>query len=197
MNEKIWWYLSRSSGMVAMVLLVLSLVWGVLLATRALKPFDRPAWLLDLHKWLGGTSIVMTALHLFGLVMDDYIHFGFADLFVPGASDYQPVAMAIGVVSMYVLLAVQITSYMRKRLSARVWRGVHVLSYGLVWSAAIHAGMAGTDTTNRLYQGLAILLTMLAVAATIVRIVMPGKGGRAEARRSAPAPAVSEPMSVG
>jgi predicted ferric reductase len=195
MNEKIWWYLSRGSGIVAMVLLVLSLVWGVLLATRALKPYDRPAWLLDLHKWLGGTSIVMTALHLFGLVMDDYIHFGLADLFVPGASDYQPVAMAIGVVSMYVLVAVQVTSYMRKRLSARVWRGVHVLSYGLVWSAAIHAGMAGTDTVNRLYQGLAILLTMLAVAATIVRIVTPGKGGRAEAHRAAPA--VIEPVSIG
>jgi predicted ferric reductase len=195
MNEKIWWYLSRSSGIVAMVLLVLSLVWGVLLATRALRPYDRPAWLLDLHKWLGGTSIVMTALHLVGLVMDDYIHFGLTDLFVPGASDYQPVAMAIGVVSMYVLVAVQITSYMRKRLSARVWRSVHVLSYALVWSAAIHAGMAGTDTTNRLYQGFAILLTMLAVAATIVRIVMPGKGARAEARR--PAQAVTEPASIG
>jgi DMSO/TMAO reductase YedYZ heme-binding membrane subunit len=67
---------------------------------------------------------------------------------------------------------------MRKRLSARVWRGIHVLSYGLVWTSAIHAGLAGTDTVNRLYQALAILLTMLAVAATIVRIVMPGRAGR-------------------
>ena len=62
MNEKIWWYLSRSSGIIALVLLVLSVVWGVLLATRALKPYDRPAWLLDLHKWLGGTALVMTGL---------------------------------------------------------------------------------------------------------------------------------------
>ena len=44
MNEKVWWYLSRSSGIIALVLLVLSVVWGVLLATRALKPHDRPAW---------------------------------------------------------------------------------------------------------------------------------------------------------
>ena len=48
-----------------------------------------------------------------------------------------------------------------------------------MWTSAIHAGMAGTDTVNRLYQALAILLTMLAVAATIVRIVMPGRAGRA------------------
>ena len=57
----------RSSGIIALVLLVLSVVWGVLLATRALKPYDRPAWLLDLHRWLGGTALVMTGLHLFGL----------------------------------------------------------------------------------------------------------------------------------
>lgn len=181
MNDKIWWYLSRSSGIVAMVLLVSSLVWGVLLATRVLKPHDRPAWLLDLHRWLGGMSIVMTGLHLFGLVMDDWIHFGLTDLFVPGASDFKPFAVALGVLSMYVLIAVQASSYMRKRLSARVWRSVHVLSYGLVWLAAVHAGLAGTDTTNRVYQAVAILLTLLAVAATVVRIVAPGRGRSAAA----------------
>jgi hypothetical protein len=38
--------------------------------------------------------------------------------------------------------------------------------------------MAGTDTANRVYQGLAIVLTLLAVAATFVRILSPGKPGR-------------------
>lgn len=193
MNEKIWWYLSRSSGIVALVLLVLTLVWGVLLATRALKPHDRPAWLLDLHKWLGGTAIVMTGLHLVGLWMDEWIHFGFADLFVPGASEFEPFAVALGVVSMYVMVAIQVTSYFRTRLSPRVWRGVHVLSYGLVWSSAIHAGMAGTDTVNRVYQALAILLSMIAVGATVVRIVMPGRAGRGAAVRTAATVAPAEP----
>lgn len=175
MNEKIWWYLSRSSGIVALVLLVLSLVWGVLLATRALKPHDRPAWLLDLHRWLGGTALVMTGLHLLGLYFDGYVQFGFTELFVPGASRYEPLAVAIGVLSLYVMIAVQATSYMRHRLSKRAWRAVHLLSYGLVWGAAIHAGMAGTDTVNRLYQALALLLSMAAVAATILRILGPGR----------------------
>lgn len=175
MNEKTWWYLSRSSGIVALVLLVLSVVWGVLLATRALRPMDRPAWLLDLHKWLGGTALTMTGLHLLGLYLDGYIDFGFAELLVPGASEYRPVAVAIGVVSMYVMIAIQVTSYLRHRLSTRVWRMTHMLSYGLVWGAAIHAGMAGTDTVNRAYQMLALLLTMVAVAAMIVRILSPGR----------------------
>ena len=75
------------------------------------------------------------------------------------------------------MVAVQATSYLRRWLPKRVWHGIHVLSYGLVWGAAIHAGMAGTDTVNRAYQALAILLTMVAVAATMVRIVSPGRRG--------------------
>lgn len=175
MNEKIWWYVSRSSGIVALVLLVASVVWGVLLATRALKPYDRPAWLLDLHKWLGGTALAMTGLHMLGLYLDGYIDYGFAELFVPGASEYRPVAVAVGVLSFYVMVAVQATSYMRRWLTKRMWHGIHLLSYGLVWGAAIHAGMAGTDTVNRAYQVLALVLSMIAVAATLVRVVAPGK----------------------
>lgn len=175
MNEKIWWYLARSSGIIALVLLVASVVWGVLLATRALRPHDRPAWLLDLHKWLGGTALVMTGLHMLGLYLDGYIDYGFTELLVPGASEFRPLAVAIGVLSFYVMVAVQATSYMRRRLSKRVWHTIHLSSYGLVWGAAVHAGMAGTDTTNRAYQVLALLLSMVAVAATVIRILSPGK----------------------
>ncbi len=181
MNEHVWWYLSRSSGIVALVLLVLSLVWGVLLSTRVLRPHDRPAWLLDLHRWLGGTAIAMTGLHLLGLWLDGYIDYGFADLFVPGASEYRPVAVAIGVLSLYVMIAVQLTSYLRRWLPRRAWHGVHLLSYGLVWGAAIHAGMAGTDTANGLYQAVAVALTLVAVAATLVRILTPSRQRRPHA----------------
>lgn len=175
MNEQIWWYVARSSGVVALVLLVLTVVWGVLLATRAMKPHDRPAWLLDLHRWLGGTALVMTGFHMLGLYVDGYIDYGFTELLVPGASEYRPLAVAVGVLSFYVMVAIQATSYLRRRLSRRVWRGIHLLSYGLVWSAAIHAGMAGTDTVNRAYQVLALVLTMIAVAATIVRVLNPAE----------------------
>jgi len=181
MNEKTWWYLSRSSGVVALVLLVLSVVWGVLLATRALRHIDRPAWLLDLHKWLGGSAIVMTGLHMLGLYLDGYIQFGFAELLVPGTSEYRPLAVAIGVLSFYVMIAVQATSYLRRWLSKRLWHGIHLLSYGLVWGAAVHAGMAGTDTVNRAYQVLALVLTMVAVAASVLRIVTPARARRAPA----------------
>jgi DMSO/TMAO reductase YedYZ heme-binding membrane subunit len=179
MNEQVWWYLARSSGIVALVLLFAGVVWGVLLTTRVFKPHDRPAWLLDLHRWLGGMALVMTGLHLLGLFLDGYIDFGPGELFVPGVSPYRTFAVAIGILSLYVMIAVQVTSYMRRWLSKRVWHGIHLLSYGLVWGAAIHAGLAGTDVPNRLYQGLALALTVVAVVATGVRIRTPARADRA------------------
>lgn len=181
MNEQVWWHLSRSSGIVALVLLVLSLVWGVLLATRVLRPHASPAWLLELHKWFSGCAVVMTGLHLFGLAMDGHVDFGPAELFVPGTSTYRPFAVAVGIVSFYVMIAIQATSYLRRWLSRRTWRGVHMLSYLLVWGSAVHAGMAGSDVGHRLYQALAAVLAAGAVGATALRLVSPRR------RRQAPA----------
>lgn len=182
-NETFWWYVARSSGIIALVLLVATVVWGVLLRTRVLKPHDRPAWLLELHTWLAGTALVMTGFHMLGLYLDGYIQYGLAELFVPGASEYRTVGVAVGVVSFYILVAVQVTSYLRSRLSRRAWHIVHLGSYGLVWGAAVHAGMAGTDVVNRVYQVVALLLTLIVVIATSVRILMPGRTKAAASSR--------------
>lgn len=182
MNEQIWWYLARSSGIVALVLLVLSLVWGVLLATRVLRPADRPAWLLELHRWFGSLAIVMTSLHLLGLVMDSYIEFGWADILLPGASDYEPLGVAFGIVGMYALVAVQLTSVFRRRLPRHLWYRVHLGSYAMLWASAMHAGLSGTDVASRAYQMLALLLTLAAVGAVLLRLLVPG--------RTRPSPAV-------
>ena len=181
MNEQIWWYLARSSGIVALVLLLLSLVWGILLATRVLRPNDRPAWLLDLHRWFGSLAVVMTALHLTGLVLDSYVSFGVADVLVPGASSYRPLAVAFGILAMYALVAVQASSWVRKRLPRVLWYRIHLLSYVMLWASAMHAGMAGTDVGSAAYQMLALALTLAGIGAILVRLLVPS-------RRAAAAP---------
>lgn len=173
MNEQVWWYLARSSGIVALVLLVLSMLWGILLATRVLRPNDRPAWLLDLHRWFGSLAVVMTGLHLGGLVLDSYIEFGAKEIFVPGASSYRPLAVALGIVGMYALIAVQASSWVRKHLPRLLWYRIHMLSYVTLWASALHAGMAGTDVGSVAYQLLAIALTLAGVGAVLIRLLVP------------------------
>lgn len=196
MNEQTWWYLSRASGLVAWALLIGSLVLGVLLATRALKPLDRPAWLLSMHRWFSGLAVTATVVHLLALVLDGYVQFGAKEIFVPMASTWQPGAVTFGIVAMYVMALVQVTSLMMKRLPKRLWRGVHMTSYLLVWTATVHAGMAGTDATNRVYQAVAPLLTIAAVSATVLRIIVGRRGGAAAVTGTATARTVTEPTTA-
>ncbi len=183
MNPQLWWYMARASGLIAWVLLVASLVWGVLLATRVLKPMDRPAWLLAMHRWLSGLAVTATALHLATLVADSYVHFGPREILLPFGSAWRTGAVAWGVVGMYLLVAVQVTSLLMKKLPKRLWRGVHTCSYALVWVVTVHAGTAGSDVTNRVYQAVALMLTIVAVTAALLRIT----AGRRRPARRAPA----------
>jgi hypothetical protein len=170
-NNLVWWHVARASGIVAWALLVASLVWGVLLSTRVLRPHDRPAWLLDLHRALGGLTVAIVGVHIAALVGDSFVHFGAADVLVPLASGWRPLPVALGVLSLYLLAAVEVTSLAMRRLSKRAWRSVHVTSYGLVWLVSLHAGFAGTDTMNVVYRGAAVVLTAAAVAATSLRLL--------------------------
>jgi hypothetical protein len=176
-SAQTWWYVARASGIVAWALLVASVVWGVLLATRVLRPHDRPAWLLDLHRWLGGLAVAATGLHVAALVADTYVHFGAADVLVPFASSWRPLAVALGILAGWGLAAVQATSLAMRHLPRRAWYAVHLTSYVTVWLASIHAGLAGTDTTNLLYRAVAVALTVAAAVATLTR-VRAGRRGR-------------------
>lgn len=165
-NEKFWWYLSRSSGMVAWILLAASVLWGLLLSTKILQTKRRPAWLLDLHRWLGALAVIFTGFHLLGLVLDSYVEFGWRELFVPMASEWRPGAVAWGIVAFYVLVAVELSSLAMKRLPRKLWKGVHMSSFVLFWTAAIHGTLAGTDATTvwyRIGSGVVILAVLVVV----------------------------------
>lgn len=190
MNPQLWWYFARASGMVAAILLVASLVWGVLMATRALRPVDKPAWMLAMHRWFSGLAVTGVAVHIAALVADSYVHFGTREILVPMASSWKPGAVTLGVVAMYLLVLVQVTSLLMKRLPKRVWRGIHLSSYALTWLVFVHAGLAGTDVSNRVYQVVALLLTIVAVTAAVLRVTM-GRSTRrsgSDATASTPRP---------
>ena len=99
---------------------------------------------------MGGLAVVFTGVHLAGLVADSYIDFGVRELLVPFASGWQPGAVALGVVGVYLLVAIEVTSLLMKRLPRRFWRGVHFSSYALFVLATGHLLFAGTDASERL-----------------------------------------------
>ena len=186
-----WWYLARSSGLVAWTLLTTSVLWGLLMSTRLFGRRPSPRWLTDLHRFLGGIALAFTAVHMGALVADSYAHFGAKELLVPLASTWRSTAVAWGVISFWVLVAIEITSLAMRRLPRRVWHAVHLSSFGLFVTATVHAFTAGTDARNQFFMVLCASLTSVVVLLTLVRVMVPrGRGARdgAVVSRARPSP---------
>lgn len=177
MNSQIWWFVSRSSGIIAWALLSLSVCWGLFISTKAVAKASTPAPLLDLHRFLGGLAVVFTAIHLTGLWADEYVEFGWAELFVPMKSEWKPGPVAWGIVGLYLLVAVESTSLMMKHLPRRLWRWIHRLSLPLYLTATYHGIAAGTDKSNEAFR-LAALASVNVVAFLAIVLIL-------AARRSA------------
>ncbi|HZQ27620.1 MAG TPA: ferric reductase-like transmembrane domain-containing protein [Acidimicrobiales bacterium] len=171
MDSKLFWYAARANGMVAWALLALSVVWGLALSTKVFGPRPRPNWLLDLHRFLGGAAVVFTALHVVAIMADSYVHFGLVEVLVPLTGSWHPVAVAWGIASMYLLAAVEVTSLLRKRLSKRVWRATHFLSFPLFLFSTMHALTAGTDSRSLLMEGGALVAVATVCVLVIARLV--------------------------
>lgn len=163
MTAQTWWFLCRASGIVAYLMLTASVLWGIVLATDLFPRWRRPAWLLDLHRWLAGLTVFFVAGHLAALLADRHAHFRALDVLVPYASSWRPTAIAVGVVALWLLVAVEGTALAMKRLSKKWWRDVHIASYWTFWAVSVHAALAGTDTSRSVYT-----LTSLVALAAIV-----------------------------
>lgn len=152
------WYVARASGIVAWALVLATVVWGLFLATRVLGKHATPAWLLSLHRYLGTLTVAFVAVHVGSVLLDSYTSFGPTDVLVPFASSWHPVAVAWGIVGMYLLAAIEVTSLLRKRLSKRTWHAVHLLSYLLFAVTTIHMVTAGTDLRTVITTSATVLL---------------------------------------
>ena len=182
MSEQIWWYVARSSGMVAWVLLSLSVCWGLFVSTKAVAKASTPAWLLDFHRFVGGLAVTFTAMHLVGLWADGYVEFGWRELFVPMASTWKPGPVAWGIVAVYLLVAVEVTSLAMRRLPRRAWRWVHRASLPLYGMATYHAIAAGTDRGNAAFRLAALASVDLVAFLTIVLVLSTRRRDGAPAR---------------
>jgi DMSO/TMAO reductase YedYZ heme-binding membrane subunit len=178
---KVWWYVSRSSGIVAWGLAAMAVLWGLALSTRALGAKPRAPWLLDVHRFVGGLTIVFVVVHLVSLMLDPFVSFDVVEILVPMASAWKAAAVAWGVVAFYLLLAVELTSLAKSRLPNSVWRGVHLTSYALYGMATVHLLLAGSDRRNPLLLGAVLVSVAAIVFFSIYRIIGPGRAASVRA----------------
>jgi hypothetical protein len=174
------WYLTRATGLVALVLLTATVVLGVI-ASVGWTAERWPRFLSQtLHRNLSLLCIVLVGVHVVTTVGDGYVPITLLDAVVPFRSPYRPLWVGLGAVAFDLLLAVLVTSALRHRIGYQSWRFVHWLAY-LCWPIALfHALGSGTDTPLPAVLALealcgAAVLASLVWRFTTGRIFTPGQ----------------------
>jgi sulfoxide reductase heme-binding subunit YedZ len=154
MNDTILWYATRGAGVVSLVLLTGVVVLGIVSAMRW-QTASWPRFLTTgLHRNLALATLIFLATHIVTAVVDPFTALGWQAALIPFSSSYRRLWLGLGVVAIYVLLAIVLTSLLRPLFGHSAWRLVHWLSY-LMWPVAVIHGI-GTGTDPRFAWMLAI-----------------------------------------
>jgi DMSO/TMAO reductase YedYZ heme-binding membrane subunit len=173
-SAKTMWYLTRGSGVVALVLLTASFCLGIAgtLGWR-LRRLPRFA-VAALHRNLTLLAVVFVGIHVATTVLDGFAPVGWKDAVVPFLSPYRPFWLGLGAVAFDLLLALVITSLLRVRLGYRRWRFVHWLAYACWPIAFLHSLGTGSDPRAGWLVALAAASAGAVVLAVLLRLARSG-----------------------
>jgi DMSO/TMAO reductase YedYZ heme-binding membrane subunit len=167
------WYVDRGSGLVALMLLTTAVVLGLVSVMRVHSPRWPRFALSLLHRNLSLLALAFGVVHVATSVIDSYVPITVTDAFIPFAATYKPFWLALGAISADLMLAVLITTALRRRLGFRAWRSVHLLSYGAWGAGVIHSIGAGSDARSAIWGVMIVAACVGAVGGALVQRTAP------------------------
>lgn len=139
------WIMLRSAGIGAYLMLFASVTWGLLGTTAIFERRVSKAASIVVHHYISTSIVVLLAVHLIGLLLDKFQPFRVPDLLIPFHASFRPVPVAFGVIAMYTILIVLVTSWWRARFGLLWWRRVHIWGTPAFILAMVHGIFSGTD----------------------------------------------------
>ena len=150
-----WWLVSRASGIVALILISLSVLAGLAMAAKVIRPGLKRS-VARLHEHVALTALTAIAVHGLSLLGDTWLKPGWRGIAVPFALSYRPQFTGAGIIAGYLAALLGPSFYLRRRIGARRWRRLHT-AIVLVWfMAAVHTLGAGSDAHRIWLQALVI-----------------------------------------
>lgn len=171
-KPKVFWYLARSSALVAYLLLWASMVLGVGVTNKLSARWPGLAKTNELHQYISILGLAFGLFHGLILVGDQYMNFSFWQIFLPfSTSNYRPLAVGLGQLAFYVWLVLVTSFYVRRKIGAKVWRSIHYASYFTYLAVLLHAILGGTDAGLPWVQWLYWVSGGLLLFLTVYRIL--------------------------
>ncbi len=196
--ESVTWDVARAGGFTAYILLTLAVVVGLALSTQLQSPSRWPRIInSELHNFLTLLSTIFLGVHVLAVIVDPFTHFGLNEILIPLVSHYRPVWMALGIVGLYLGIAIGISTLLRKYIGYKLWRKLHVLTLVIFALAAIHGIGTGSDTQTPWALGIYLVSIALVGALFCKRMFFSkAKNKHVVARPVAPVPARGMPIAA-
>ncbi len=172
------WYLTRMSGVVLLGLLTVTVVVGVLGPMQVRARWWPTFATSSFHRDVSLLAVALLGVHVATTVADGYVPISWRDAVVPFLSPYRPVWLGLGTLGLDLLLALVVTSLLRRRVGLRTWRAVHWAAYASWPVALVHAFGTGSDARSALLQLVAVACTTVVVAAIVTRLLTATVSGR-------------------
>jgi DMSO/TMAO reductase YedYZ heme-binding membrane subunit len=151
------------------MLLTTSVVLGVVSVTRVRSDRWPRFAIADLHRNLALLALAFGAVHVVTSVIDSFVPISLADAFIPFVASYKPLWMALGTIAADLMLAVLITTALRRRLGFQAWRSVHMLSYGCWGAGVVHSIGIGSDARSAVWGVTIVAACIGAVGGALVQ----------------------------
>ena len=184
------WYLTRSTGAVALILLTAAIAAGVVDVERWSTP-RWPRFRVDsVHRNVSLLAMAFLVLHILTSVLDSFAPIALTDSVIPFIGSYRPIWLGLGAVSFDLLIAVTVTSLVRRRIGFGTWRAVHWLTYASWPVALLHSFGSGSDVKSAWLLVLSIGCLLVVLAAMLARVISgwPATSAAAALRSAAPVP---------
>lgn len=164
------WYTSRATGVVALLLLTAVMLLGLLVTRQGRLPGLPRFAVGGLHRNLSLLATAFVAVHVLTAVTDGYVSIPVTAVVVPLASSYERFWLGLGAVGFDLMLAAIVTSLLRRRLSRRAWRAVHLTAYASWPVAWLHSVYSSGDLQRGPLLGLAVACALAVVTAALWRV---------------------------
>lgn len=145
--QEVTWNVARAGGFTAYILLTLAVAAGLALSTRLQSPHRWPRLINnELHNFLTLLSTIFIVVHVLAVWVDPFTRFGWYEVFIPFVTTYRTVWMSLGIVALYLGIAIGISTWIRPLIGYKWWRQLHVVTIGIYVIATIHGIGTGSDT---------------------------------------------------
>lgn len=184
-SQHLFWLASRAFGVVAIVLVSLSVGVGLALAGRFGRRPGLPAQLKRAHESLALAGLIAIAIHGLLLLGDSYLRPGLAGITLPFALAHQPVWTGLGIIGGWLAAIVGLSFYVRRWIGVAVWRWLHRWTLAVYVLGIAHTLGSGTDARSTWLLALLAVTALPIVFAGTYRFLPQPAGRRAPVRRPA------------